>query len=794
MSAELALGFVGAAIAPGLGATALTGFQIGVTAGALLFPPEGPKLDQGRVDEIRLQSASQGTPIAVVYGRNRLSGTIIWTTGITESSATSTVGGKGGGGSQVTNYTYTASLAVVICEGTLTKVRRIYANEKVIYDWRTGASPVYAEYLNSSRVRIYLGNQTTADAAIEADKGVGNVPAHKGLAYVVFDDLNLSEFGNLVPNFTFEVESNHANLQVAMEDLAGKCGLSATDYDFTALASYPTRGMVINARTEGARIMEAFAKANLFELVESQGKIKAVIRNGVSVATIPADDIGAAGWEDTDANRYVETIRAEETELPREFTVAYQSEAGDFQAWTQVARRTTRWSENQEQVNFPMALTDNYARFLADAFLMEAWAARARHTFTLPYEYLFLDPGDVITIPDEGGGTRTVRILEMSMGLLAQIEVVAIDDDPIIYVDPGLPATVPPTPTSSIPATVVPKFWVFETVAPFDSWADQVYLGIAAAKATGGWTGGIVQADRFVWENNSIKTNQLAIIDSQCTIGFTSPGITGNAIPEPGGFAWYPYMENPDRLDTVNTVDVTVTYGTLSSCTYDELVRDGRNLCLVGRELLQFQTATFLGGTEYRLSNLLRFRRGTAYPTYSSLEPFILFNSKVKSFELNPTEVDQTLQARLLEYGVDYATLPTFRNYGYIQGYSRRPLAPTNPRYTGSRLAGSANVTLAWTRRARVNADMIDGTDVPWDEPTAESYRLTILSDDGSSILAIYYPSSSSFVYTVAMQVADGTDVAEFQFYVEQLTSFPGLGQGTPSVNKYVYLRDDFRY
>jgi hypothetical protein len=40
---------------------------------------------------------------------------------------------------------------------------------------------------------------------IEALEGAGNVPAYRGVAYVVFDDLPLADYGNALPNIEFEV-------------------------------------------------------------------------------------------------------------------------------------------------------------------------------------------------------------------------------------------------------------------------------------------------------------------------------------------------------------------------------------------------------------------------------------------------------------------------------------------------------------------------------------------------------------------------------------------------------------
>ena len=43
------------------------------------------------------------------------------------------------------------------------------------------------------------------DPKIEAVEGAGTVPAYRGTAYVVIEDLELGRFGNRVPQLTFEV-------------------------------------------------------------------------------------------------------------------------------------------------------------------------------------------------------------------------------------------------------------------------------------------------------------------------------------------------------------------------------------------------------------------------------------------------------------------------------------------------------------------------------------------------------------------------------------------------------------
>ncbi|MEP5088960.1 MAG: glycoside hydrolase/phage tail family protein [Paracoccaceae bacterium] len=55
-------------------------------------------------------------------------------------------------------------------------------------------------------MRIYKGrSDQLPDPTMEAIEGAGNVPAYRGTAYVVMENLPLEQFGNRVPQFTFEV-------------------------------------------------------------------------------------------------------------------------------------------------------------------------------------------------------------------------------------------------------------------------------------------------------------------------------------------------------------------------------------------------------------------------------------------------------------------------------------------------------------------------------------------------------------------------------------------------------------
>ena len=218
-------GLIGSLV-PGVGTLlgAKVGFLVGGVVGGLAFPQEGPIVEGPRLADLQIQASEAGLPIAVVFGTFRLSGNVIWSAQIRERKVEEKVGGKGGGGggTQVT-FLYSVDLSVAICEGPILGIRKVWADTKLIYDVSDTAT-FDAQLASSSNLgleaqgnlgamTVYVGNETQEpDPLIESDKGTGQVPAYRGIAYVVFDDFQLRNFGNRIPNFSFEVVFSGASI------------------------------------------------------------------------------------------------------------------------------------------------------------------------------------------------------------------------------------------------------------------------------------------------------------------------------------------------------------------------------------------------------------------------------------------------------------------------------------------------------------------------------------------------------------------------------------------------------
>ncbi len=222
---QLAITLVGGAVGSMFGMPQL-GLMVGGMIGSTLFAPtvKGPRLN-----DLSVTVSTYGNAIPQLYGTARLSGNVIWSSGIKEHKKTSRAGK---GGPKQTTYNYTASFAVAFCAGPAVAVNRIWADAKLMLG-DAGSGPAAAAAYQSEfgggtvdftkvtsagglkgkkstttsvKFRFYSGSEDQIpDGLIVADKGADSAPAFRGLCYIVFEDLPLEEYGNRIPSITAEI-------------------------------------------------------------------------------------------------------------------------------------------------------------------------------------------------------------------------------------------------------------------------------------------------------------------------------------------------------------------------------------------------------------------------------------------------------------------------------------------------------------------------------------------------------------------------------------------------------------
>lgn len=255
--AILALGLIGAGVGSLYGYTA-AGFMLGSVAGQLLFPNSKNKTDNTvdagpLVGSSMVQSSQFGVFINRGFGKFRCAGQVIWMTPPVQMTTEVVVGaveGPMGKGSepiiQIQRW-WASNVAIAFAEFPSLPFEEFFSTqesneggEAIDHSERSSFvgtpriwlnNQPYVNTLTSQDVpsskfkwELHLGSESEArDDYIEADKGVANTPAHRGLLYVVFPELNLSKFGNALPQASAEVYERLDRIDNLEEGIEGMC-------------------------------------------------------------------------------------------------------------------------------------------------------------------------------------------------------------------------------------------------------------------------------------------------------------------------------------------------------------------------------------------------------------------------------------------------------------------------------------------------------------------------------------------------------------------------------------------
>ena len=195
-------GIVGAIVGGPL--NAVKGAAWGYSIGSAAFPTDLPPVSGPRIDDLAAQDASYGADIPKGWGTpRRFPGNVIWQAPAVEHVHTSDGGGKGGPSQEQTTYTYTRSFAIGIHDGEIDGVRKVWRDNVLVYSVDDAGNSLLSE---DFPITFYLGTEDQpSDSLMEADKGAGNVPAYRGLAYCVIEDEDVTAAPKRIPQYEFEV-------------------------------------------------------------------------------------------------------------------------------------------------------------------------------------------------------------------------------------------------------------------------------------------------------------------------------------------------------------------------------------------------------------------------------------------------------------------------------------------------------------------------------------------------------------------------------------------------------------
>lgn len=232
----------------------------------------------------------------------------------------------------------------------------------------------------------------------------------------------------------------------------------------------------------------------------------------------------------------------------------------------------------------------------------------------------------------------------------------------------------------------------------------------------------------------------------------TTSATIGTATSVLGNFA------SGNIFDELNSVTVTLRAGSPLVSYTEVQVLNGAGLCVIGAagrwEVLQYKAATLVGSNTYRLSGLLRGRRGTewAMGLHASGDAFVLASDTAWR-RPNPGIADVGL-SRLYKPVTARASVSSVTARPFTN--TAAGLKPYPVVHIGGGRGADGGLVLNWVRRTRLDGSWRDGVDVALGE-VSEVYEVEVWNAGRTSVLRTFSGLTSPTVeYTSAQQVADG--------------------------------------
>lgn len=645
----------------------------------------GRKVEGARLKELAVQTSSYGSALPMHFGKVRASGTVIWATELVEHNEKS---GGGKGRPSVTNYSYTVSFAVAVASRPIANIGRIWADGNLLRgdagDLKVGGT-----------LRFHLGHgDQTVDPLLAQAEGAELSPAYRNVAYVVFEDLELANYGNRLPSLTLEIISDDGSVSLA----------EVVD----ALLPGAVTGNLTQSTLSGFSVDQGAAADVLATLSDIMPLTCSIVGEQLSfglaetfvydaVLELPAPTAGGETAEDARADGW--SRRRDALPGARQCAVRYYDIARDYQPGLQ--RSLGRSGPGDvTMIELPAAMTAGEACGLAN---------RAAHRFilardTMRYRIAEIDqrfgPGSIVRTPvaegvwriDQGEWQSDGVMLDLSAVQASLLETAVTDAGRANHADDLLT-----TPT---------RILAFEL--PWDRQGEGASpsLRLAATAQTAGWTGAALYAER--------ADSSLAGLGStgrrRAIAGIANTALLG---------------ASPLLVDAASVVEIELASPdfSLDNATWAQLVQ-GANMAVLGGELIQFARADFIGGSSWSLSGLLRGRGGTEHATAGHIagEGFALINDDLVAMDV--TSVGDAKTTSIVAIGLGDATPATSR-IGNV-GLTLRPLAPVHGRASQE---SDGAWTLEWIRRSRGAWTWLDEVDVPLNE-NAELWEVTFGAGD----------------------------------------------------------------
>ncbi len=605
---------------------------------------------------VRMQTSVYGNPIPIVWGRNRLAGNLLWYGDFTAKAKNSGGGSAGKGGASIpgqTTYTYTASVAIGICEGPVQAIPTVWQNQ--------GSNTTAAMGLS-----VFSGTYPQTPWTYIASVHPSQAVPYPGVAYVAAAGYALDSSGNL-PNHTFEVAGRIQYQNTVRGTGTGIVDADPKDIltDFLTNATYganPTvfpavlgdwtqysnyccaNGLflspVLTQFKTAAQFVQEIVDLTNSAIFESEGLIK-IVPYGDQLATgnnatftpnvTPVYDLTDDDFIYSNGKDPVEVKRGSPTDAFNQTQVKFN----DRSTYYNPSVATAQDVANIEAYSLrPMPPVDGkhvmllpIAQAIAQIKLQRSLGIRNQYVFTVGWRFILLEPMDIVTLTDSVlGMTRyPVRILEIAENQNGHLQITAEDF-------PAGIATVAQYGTQAssgysvnynqTPGNVMPPAFYERRVS------GQIVVGIAVTGNNALWGG--------------------------CGVWVSQDNATFKQIKVVSGRARYGSLNAATGATASDVFDVTLVGlgGEMLSGTAQD-ANQYVTECYVDGEIVSYETATLMGANHYVLSALRRGGYGTTAAAHAAGSSFIRVDDAiVESAPLDVSMIGQPLWFKFTSFNV----------------------------------------------------------------------------------------------------------------------------------------------
>lgn len=632
-----------------------------------------------RQTTVQVQQSTYGLPIPVVYGTNRIAGNLVWFANFKANAKTTTSGGKGMGGSSTnTDYTYTASAILTLCEGPIAGIGKVW-KDKETSDLATLNLSLFTGSPTQSVWTFLTGYSNPTNWAFDTEFGFFNYQStpsyvnqainYSGTAYLATPSYDLGNSAS-VPNHNFEIQGVNiigggnvdANPASVLPDMLSNAqyGVGFKSSWIASLssgaASYSTYcqavGLFVSPAYQqqrpGADCVQEMCDATNAAPVWSGGQLKvipygdtAVTGNGTTYTPnlTPVFDLTDDDFMRNGTDEPILITRSSPADAYNRIAVQFKNRANDYNQEVVYVEDQDAIEKYGLKIASPLTLdficVSSIAKQVAQLALQRMLYKRNTYEFELDARYAMLEPMDIVTLTDPGLGmvrtpVRIIKIEEMdhSFRITAEDLPIGVAQAATYAHDNGVRwSSATDIPPSNCAAPII-----------FELPADPSATGLSVGIAAGGQPTDLAYGGCNVWLSlDGTNYKKEGTIWGSSRYGTLSGSLAAHAA----------------GMDTTSTMPLALrSNGQLTSGSATDVAK-GSTLIVCDGEYLAYQTATLTGTRAYNLTTLNRGLYGTTGSLHTSGALWVRIDDAIAALtDLNLNLIGQTVYIKLTAFNV----------------------------------------------------------------------------------------------------------------------------------------------